>query len=433
MAAADRARFIHLADVHLGYRQYGLAERARDFARAFASVIDYCLARCPDFVVIAGDLFDTKSIEPQTYADADAALARLADADIPVVAVEGNHERWYRRGERSWLWQLSRHRRLRLLRQYDFDSAPGEWQPWTSDRGYGAYTDIGPVRLFGVEYLGARLPSVLPEIAAAGRALPSDGVRFRVGLLHTAVDESSMAWGGGIGIDALAPLRGLADYLALGHVHYRYELPAERPWIFNPGSLEAHTVLEGLAGGDDLQGAGRARGIFDVSVDLGEPAAFAATFVEDVIARRPFRRVLVASRDAPSFEALLQDVERALDAEPHEFAEPPVVELAVRGAIGFDRARVDQARLRELVERRFAPLHARVRLDLAPQGSVVSAHGTTDRAELEARILRELIAESAEHGERAAGLAAVAQAVKAGAIEGQEVESLAELIEGALG
>ena len=83
MAAAHRARFVHLADVHLGYRQYGLVERARDFARAFTSVIDYCVTQRPDFVVIAGDLFDTKSIEPQTYADADAALARLADADIP--------------------------------------------------------------------------------------------------------------------------------------------------------------------------------------------------------------------------------------------------------------------------------------------------------------------------------------------------------------
>ena len=111
-------RFVHLADVHLGFRQYGLSERAADFTRAFEGAIDYCLRAAPDFVIIAGDLFDSKTIEPSTYAAADIALERLARAGIPVVANEGNHERWFRRGERSWLWQLSRHGRLRLLRQF---------------------------------------------------------------------------------------------------------------------------------------------------------------------------------------------------------------------------------------------------------------------------------------------------------------------------
>ena len=111
----DSIRFVHIADVHLGFRQYGLVERAADFSLAFESAINYCVEVKPDFVVIAGDLFDAKSIDPQTYSDADTALARLSEAGIPVVANEGNHERWFRRGDHSWLWQLSRHDRLRLL------------------------------------------------------------------------------------------------------------------------------------------------------------------------------------------------------------------------------------------------------------------------------------------------------------------------------
>ena len=140
-------RFVHLADVHLGFRQYGLSERAADFTRAFDEAVDYCLRAAPDFVVIAGDLFDSKSIEPSTYAAADIALERLARAGIPVVANEGNHERWFRRGERSWLWQLSRHGRLRLLRQFDPLTGELQAEPWTRQRGFGAYTDIGAARV----------------------------------------------------------------------------------------------------------------------------------------------------------------------------------------------------------------------------------------------------------------------------------------------
>ena len=170
-------RFVHFADVHLGFRQYGLAERAQDFARAFGSVVAYCRRVRPDFVILAGDLFDSKSIDPRTYADADAGLALLAQDGIPVVAVEGNHERWFRRGERSWLWQLSRSSRLRLLQQIDPEHEGLTWRPWTAERGHGAYTDIGPVRIFGVEYLGARLSAHLPQVIEAAQATPADGVQ----------------------------------------------------------------------------------------------------------------------------------------------------------------------------------------------------------------------------------------------------------------
>ena len=227
--------FVHLADVHLGFRQYGLSERAADFTRAFEGAIDYCLRAAPDFVVIAGDLFDSKSIEPSTYAAADIALERLARADIPVVANEGNHERWFRRGERSWLWQLSRHGRLRLLRQ--FDPLTGELQadPWTSERGFGAYTDVGAARVYGVEYLGARLAAHLPEIAASLAAAPVQrSARRRWGLLHTGVDEAVHLGVGGVTLQELAPIQAFTDYLALGHVHYAYRLPAAQPLDLQP-------------------------------------------------------------------------------------------------------------------------------------------------------------------------------------------------------
>ena len=50
-------KFIHAADLHLGYRQYGLAERFNDFSRVFRHIVDQAIEQQVDFVLLAGDLF----------------------------------------------------------------------------------------------------------------------------------------------------------------------------------------------------------------------------------------------------------------------------------------------------------------------------------------------------------------------------------------
>lgn len=47
--------FLHIADIHLGYQQYGLSERFSDFSRAFLHLVDTAVARRVDFVLLAGD------------------------------------------------------------------------------------------------------------------------------------------------------------------------------------------------------------------------------------------------------------------------------------------------------------------------------------------------------------------------------------------
>jgi len=81
-------RFIQFADVHLGKTQYGLQERSEDFARAYAEAIKYCLERQPDFILLAGDLFEQKAVDPETFSLASTGLKRLRDAGIPVFAIE---------------------------------------------------------------------------------------------------------------------------------------------------------------------------------------------------------------------------------------------------------------------------------------------------------------------------------------------------------
>jgi len=86
-------RFAHIADVHLGYEQYHLSFRADDFAKAFERVVESSLERDVDFVIIAGDLFHRSNPNPKAIKQAIEFLSQFKKENIPVFAIEGNHDK----------------------------------------------------------------------------------------------------------------------------------------------------------------------------------------------------------------------------------------------------------------------------------------------------------------------------------------------------
>lgn len=93
-------KLAHLADIHLGFRQYhrltpqGINQREVDIAGAFRRAIDGVIDAAPDLVVISGDLFH--SVRPTNPAILHSfnQLRRLREAlpQAPVVIVAGNHD-----------------------------------------------------------------------------------------------------------------------------------------------------------------------------------------------------------------------------------------------------------------------------------------------------------------------------------------------------
>lgn len=93
-------KLAHLADVHLGFRQYhrltpqGVNQREADVALAFRRAVDGVIAAEPAVVVIAGDLFH--SVRPSNPAILHAfhQLSRLRERlpEAPVVIIAGNHD-----------------------------------------------------------------------------------------------------------------------------------------------------------------------------------------------------------------------------------------------------------------------------------------------------------------------------------------------------
>jgi len=84
--------FVHVADIHLGYTQYNLEVRRRDFNRAFKEVVDKTLELKPDFMIISGDIFHHARPSNVTLEAAIKNFSRLRDAEIPILVVDGSHD-----------------------------------------------------------------------------------------------------------------------------------------------------------------------------------------------------------------------------------------------------------------------------------------------------------------------------------------------------
>ena len=93
-------KLAHLADLHLGFRQYGrqtpqgINQREADIAQAFRRVVDDVIDVAPDIVLVAGDLFH--SVRPTNAAILDSfnQFRRLRESlpSTPVVLIAGNHD-----------------------------------------------------------------------------------------------------------------------------------------------------------------------------------------------------------------------------------------------------------------------------------------------------------------------------------------------------
>ena len=91
-------KFAHLADTHLGYRQFGLIEREKDFYEVFEKVIDKIIEEKVDFVIHSGDLFETARPSPNALLAFQKGLLKLKGAGIPMYAIAGNHDVVMRKG-----------------------------------------------------------------------------------------------------------------------------------------------------------------------------------------------------------------------------------------------------------------------------------------------------------------------------------------------
>src|SRR5258707_257113 len=96
-------KLVHAADIHLGRRRLEGRLPDKDLADAFAYIAGAAKKEKGDGFLIGGDLFDRPRVKPPHLRQAQQVLARLKEAGIPVIAIEGNHDKAFIHSEDpSW-------------------------------------------------------------------------------------------------------------------------------------------------------------------------------------------------------------------------------------------------------------------------------------------------------------------------------------------
>lgn len=379
-------RFMHIADIHLGNQQYGLRERFDDFSRVFLHLTDQAVARQVDFVLLAGDLFEKRAVEPLAMRVAIAGLTQLQEAEIPVLAVEGNHERAFYQEQTSWMDFLDALGYLKLLSP-TFESGAARLLPHGPDGG--AYVDLpGGVRVYGLKYYGASTNTAVQTLAEGLAEQDHSHLAYTIVMLHAGL-EGQLAQMGRLRYEDVALLRPYADYVALGHIHKPYIIDN---WIYNPGSPETCSMTE-------TSWPQRGYLLVDLEPDHN-PKHRAALLAPE---RRPFHRFEVAVDALMAPAAVYEQVEVLIRREsPTVSVTPrPVVEVALTGTLPFNRYDLDLDTIRRLVEAAWNPLMTRVRNLSRPGEFDIQIEEQSSRPELERSIVQELLERDARYRDRA--------------------------------
>lgn len=428
-----RARLLHLADVHLGNEQYGSKERYNDFAIAFQNILRDAIQRKVDAVLIAGDLFNKRAIDALTLTQAFMCLQELKDNHIPVIAIEGNHDRSYYRDGMSWLQFLSVQKMLCLLNPIVREGEP-ELAPWNAKTQRGAYIDLmdGRLRIYGAPWFGASTARLVEGFASAlSRARPQEaqqGVEYRGLLLHTGIEGIVPRLHGLPTRMQLEPLHGLVDYLALGHVHKPYEIGG---WIYNPGSTETCSA-------EEVEWADRGYYLVEVDTERAQetdngvqPQKHIAHHLTN--RRRPYHRLQFRVDGLGDPDLLIErfvEFCRRQAAEHHQAGPPAVVEVQLQGVLNFDAGALDLPRLEEIVQTHFQPLLVRLHnitrdVEYDPDDEGLDGRDRSTWHLLERKIFEELLSHDARYLPAAGQWAEELMRLKDQALQGEDPAAIA--------
>lgn len=411
------AKFLHIADVHLGFDRYDSPERTKDFFRAFQDVLErYALEEAVDFVLIAGDLFEHRNIQPATLNQAQIALSALKAANIPVLAIEGNHDNRPYGTRTSWLKYLSEWQLLKLLEPGVPGNGEQFYSPWSEKNKRGGYLDLDcGVRVLGSNWYGSASPKALEQVAEATAALPA-GPKSTVLMFHHGLDGQIARYSGALRYQDILPVRQAGvDYLALGHIHKNY---SEENWVFNPGSLEANNVEE----------ARYPRGAYLVEIKDGTVRAELKTDYR----QRPVVRLHVTASGQESQQALIDraktEVTDAIATGMLQPEQQPIVELRIDGQVSFERLDLDARALQAQLQEASNALIFLLKYDVNETTYASPLSGLPSRHEIERTIFTDLLAGHRDYKKKADALAQGLMDLKERQLSGTAEPELYELV-----
>ncbi len=222
-------RFVHTADLHLDSPFRGLTEVPPDLHdtlrdatfQAFRRIVDLCIERKADCLIIAGDLHDAADRSLRSLIRLREQFTRLAERNIAVFICHGNHDplsEW----EARFTWPDNVH---------VFGTDRIEARPLVKKGAEVA-------RVYGISY-GAE--QVTDNLATQFKR--EGDAPWAIGVLHTNVgnDRNHLNY-------APCEVKDLVktgmDYWALGHIHAHRVLREGSPLIVYPGNPQGRHPRE---------------------------------------------------------------------------------------------------------------------------------------------------------------------------------------------
>jgi DNA repair exonuclease SbcCD nuclease subunit len=286
-------KFAHIADVHLGgWKQQPLQDL--NF-KSFETALEISIKEKVNFVLIAGDLFDTAYPPIETLKRTFLEFRRLKEAKIPCFIIAGSHD--YSVSGKTFLDVLEKAGFCKNVAVFEEKGGKIILEP-TVHEG---------VAIYG--YPGKRSSLEIPDLRRV-KFNDAPGM-FKIFMLHTTIDKAI----GKIPMDAIeTDLLPKADYYALGHLHLDYE----KDGFVYAGPVFPNNFQE-LA---DLQ-----KGRF---------------YIVDTESPKPLRKIDLKLKDVIVVEFEIKDALRATDIILYELEKKDlndkIVLLKIRGELETGKA-----------------------------------------------------------------------------------------------
>ena len=195
-------KFAHISDVHLGsWKQQPMQDL--NF-QSFEKAMDICIKEKLDFILIAGDLFDSAYPPIEILKGAFAQFRRLKEARIPCFIIAGSHD-----------YSVSGKTFLDVLEKAGFCKNVENFEEKDN------YLLLNPTIYNGVAiygYPGKKSSLEIPDLRRI-KLNDSPGL-FKILMFHTTLDKAK----GTLPVDAIeSESLPKADYYALGHLHIDFQ------------------------------------------------------------------------------------------------------------------------------------------------------------------------------------------------------------------
>ena len=193
-------KFAHIADIHLGgWKQQPLQDLN---LRSFKIAVDNCISENVDFVLFAGDLFDSPYPSIDILKETFVEFKKLNEAKIPCFMIAGSHD-----------YSVSGKTFLDVLEKTGFCKNVTDFEETEEE------IILKPVICKDIAIYGFPGKKTGLEVKDLRKIKLQDSSLFKILMLHTTLDRVV----GDLPIDYVDSSKlPKVDYYALGHIHVLY-------------------------------------------------------------------------------------------------------------------------------------------------------------------------------------------------------------------